>query len=160
MGIALIAATGIAVAAAAAAIYYIFMDIQRVKKRCESLAFHMKRIEGMILTYNIRRQPTFADDSEVEREAPDHQSTQQDNKAETFNQHNEGTEGTEGVDVVEGVEVNEVMEALFHDSVSSPVGLFAPSVAGCWPNQELPEQPRVEIVPECEIQSFYSVYSA
>lgn len=66
MSMNLIFTIGVAIAAAAA-LYYIFLDVQKVKQRCEMLAFHMKRIESMIITYNIRRQPeSTGEESDVE----------------------------------------------------------------------------------------------
>jgi len=47
---------GLAIAVGAA-IYFIFQEIQQEKRKVEALSQHMRRLESLVWTYNIRPQP-------------------------------------------------------------------------------------------------------
>lgn len=66
---------GLAVAVGAA-IYFIFQEIQNEKKKVEALSQHIRRLESLVWTYNIRPRPsgdhTEVTETEVSEDIPDH----------------------------------------------------------------------------------------
>lgn len=72
MNINTILTIGLAIAAGAA-IYFIFQEIQQEKRKVEALSQHMRRLESLVWTYNIRPQPAnnggeYATDTDVSDE--------------------------------------------------------------------------------------------
>lgn len=72
MNLNLVFTLGLAIACGAA-IYYVFQELQQEKRRVEAMSQHLRRLEGLVWTYNIRPQQdqtetemSTVDDDDVE----------------------------------------------------------------------------------------------
>jgi hypothetical protein len=129
---------GLAIAAGAA-IYFIFQEIQQHKQKIEALSQHMRRLESLVWTYNIRPQDTLPIAEQTETDVSDDEGGYVENEEEGGGVESDDTGDLMMPGGMLGVEPPALF-SVFSFSSSSNSGPVRPS--------QQDEAPQIEVVEE------------